>query len=188
MTVPEDAPHRESGLRESVRQAAGLTIVTGGQTGVDTLAARAALAAGLPVHVLFPAGWRQEDGPLTDERRRELAGATLHELSSAGFEYRTWTGVCVSDAVLLLDPAGGAGCRETACAARALGRHLLEPEAGALTAETAARWLAETAARVVLVAGCRASLLSRPGDVRAVRAGIAAFMAGARLRQDGLSG
>ena len=40
-------------------------MLTGGQTGVDTAAARAALAAGLPVHLVFPCGFRQEDGPLT---------------------------------------------------------------------------------------------------------------------------
>jgi predicted Rossmann fold nucleotide-binding protein DprA/Smf involved in DNA uptake len=56
-------------LRRDVRASAGLTIVTGGQTGVDTFAALAALRAGLPVHLIFPAGLRQEDGSLTPSRR-----------------------------------------------------------------------------------------------------------------------
>ena len=157
MTQPEEAGRAESGLRHTVRAAAGLTIVTGGQTGVDSYAARAALQTGLSVHVIFPAGLRQEDGPLTPARRRRLAGAHLHELSDAGFEYRTWTAVYVSDVVLLLDPAGGAGCQETARAARLLGRPLLAPGPRQLTASRAAEWLAGTPARVVLALaiGCR---------------------------------
>jgi hypothetical protein len=182
MAQPEEAARAESALRRQVRPAAGLTIVTGGQTGVDTYATLAALRAGLPVHVIFPAGWRQEDGPLTPARRQRLDGATLHELGEASFAYRTWTGVYVSDAVVLLDPAGGSGCRETARAAIALDRPLLDPEPGELTAESARDWLTRTGARVLLVAGCRASLLSRAAQHRAARASVEALTAGARLR------
>jgi Circularly permutated YpsA SLOG family len=176
----------ESSLRRDVRDDRGPVIVTGGQTGVDTEAARAALRAGLRVHLIFPAGLRQEDGPLTSSRRRSLAGATVHELRQPSFRYRTWTGVYVSDAVLLLDPAGGSGCRETARAARLLGRPLLSPGPGALTPELAAGWLAETQARVILVAGCRASVLARAGQGHGhgLRPQLAAFMAAARQRRE----
>jgi putative molybdenum carrier protein len=174
----------EARLRAETRADAGLVVVTGGQTGVDTYAASAALRAGLPVHLIFPAGLRQEDGPLTPARRDRLAGAVLHELSEESFRYRTWTCVYVSDAVLLLDPAGGSGCQETARAARLLGRPLISPEPGALTADLAAGWLAATGARVLLVAGCRASVLARRGQGRGLRTRLAAFMAGARERHD----
>jgi hypothetical protein len=170
----------ESQLRRDVRGGTGLTIVTGGQTGVDTYAALAALRAQLPVHVIFPAGFRQEDGPLTGARRDRLRGAVLHELPEASFRYRTWTCVYVSDAVLLLDPAGGSGCEETARAAAGLGRPLLRPEAGVLAPETAGAWLAGTGGRVLLVAGCRASVLARRGKGRGLRTELAAFMATAR--------
>ncbi len=166
----------ESRLRREVHAAGGLKIVTGGQTGVDTYAALAALRAGLPVHMIFPAGFRQEDGSLTAARRQRLRGAVLHELPQDSFRYRTWTCVYVSDAVLLLDPAGGSGCLETARAAHALGRPLLSPEPGALATGAAAEWLAGTGARVVLVAGCRASVLARRGMGRGLRTQLAAFM------------
>jgi hypothetical protein len=174
----------ESSLRREVRDDRGPVIVTGGQTGVDAYAARAALRAGLRVHLIFPAGLRQEDGPLTLSRRRALAGAAIHELQQPSFRYRTWTCVYVSDAVLLLDPAGGSGCRETARAARLLGRPLLSPEPGALTLGVAADWLAETQAQVVLVAGCRASVLAPAGQGRDLRPQLAAFMAAARQRRE----
>jgi hypothetical protein len=95
----------ERHLRVLLRSKPGLNVLTGGQTGVDTYAAVAALRAGLRVHVVFPAGYRQEDGPLTAARRRQLSRAQLHELSWPSFRYRTWTCVYVADVVVLLDPA-----------------------------------------------------------------------------------
>jgi Circularly permutated YpsA SLOG family len=162
----------ETALRRIVRTAPGLTVLTGGQTGVDTIAAQAALRAGLAVHLVFPLGLRQEDGSLTPARRRRFAGATIHELGSASFRHRTWTCVDLADAVVLLDPAGGAGCRETARAARVLGRPLLQP-AAATSAADIAGWLGDVTARVLMVAGCRASVLAqRVGANRGVRADV----------------
>jgi len=155
-------------------------VVTGGQTGVDTFAALAALQAGLAVHLVYPKGYRQEDGRLTTERRHQVSAAVLHELSSGSFQYRTWTCAYLADVIVLLDPAGGAGCRETARAGRKLGRPLLRPEPGELTPDQAAAWLAETGARVLMVAGCRASLLASKGKEPQVRTDLAALMAAAR--------
>jgi hypothetical protein len=180
----------ERQLRHVLRSEPGLTVLTGGQTGIDTYAALAAAWAGLPVHLVFPAGYRQEDGRLTAARRRQLSGAVLHELCSASFRYRTWTCVYVADVVVLLDPAGGAGCRETARAARKLGRPLLSLRSAELTAEQTADWLAETGARVLMVAGCRGSLLASKGlaskglaskaKERGVQRDLAVIMTGAR--------
>jgi hypothetical protein len=176
----------EQALRGLVRAAAGLTVLTGGQTGIDTYAALAALQAGLPVHLVLPAGYRQEDGPLTPARRRRFTGAIVHELPSASFRYRTWTCAYLADAVLLLDPAGGSGCRETIRAATHLGRPLLVSRSGAVTAGQAADWLANSGARVFMVAGCRASVLASKGKGRGLRTELAGIMAGARRYHDEL--
>jgi hypothetical protein len=162
--------------------------MTGGQTGVDTYAAVAALAAGLSVQLVFPRGLRQEDGRLTADRRRQLAAAAMHELGSAAFRYRTWTCAYLADVVLLLDPAGGSGFRETARAARKLGRPLLAPtELDRLTAAGIEAWLHRAAARVLMVAGCRGSLLARqPGAGPSVQASLADVMAGASAWHDRL--
>jgi Circularly permutated YpsA SLOG family len=170
-----------------VRTEPGLSVVTGGQTGVDSYAAEAALRAGLPVHLVFPRAFRQEDGALTEARRRQLAGAVLHELTSASFRHRTWTCVYLADAVALFDPAGGAGCKETARAAREFGRPLLSPASGALTADRAADWLAETGAHVLMVAGCRGSRLASQGRDRDVQADLAVLMAAARRQHERLA-
>jgi Circularly permutated YpsA SLOG family len=183
-------PAVEAQLRRVVRAARGLTVLTGGQTGVDTEAALAALRAGLSVQLVFPRGLRQEDGSLTADRSREFAGAARHELSSATFRYRTWTCAYLADVVLLLDPAGGAGCRETVRAAGKLGRPLLRPpEPDRLTAAAVEGWLERADARVLMVAGCRGSLLARrPGAAEGVRAALAEVMTGARAWHDLLTG
>jgi hypothetical protein len=183
---PDAAGAAERRLRDLVRSGPALSVLTGGQTGVDTYAVLAALRAGLTIHVVFPAGYRQEDGVLTPARRRRLAGAVLHELSSASFRYRTWTCVYLADVVVLLDPAGGSGCRETARAARKLGRPLLTPQPGQLSADEAADWLAATGAHVLMVAGCRASVLASKGKGRGLRTDLAAIMAGARQQHERL--
>jgi hypothetical protein len=194
---------RERRLAAAVRSEAGVCVLTGGQTGVDTAAALAALAAGLAVHLVFPRGLRQEDGPLPDRRRRVLAGADLHELASPDFSYRTWTCAYLADAVVLIDPAGGAGCHETRRAARSLGRPLLDLGSvpGAASAELAAAearpamasgqvaaWLADVDARVVMVAGCRGSLLAAAGCGNVASAQVAEVTAGALIRHATLIG
>jgi Circularly permutated YpsA SLOG family len=190
MSIGHEAQAAERWLRDAVRSGPGLKMLTGGQTGVDTYAALAALRAGLAVHLIFPAGYRQEDGPLTVARRRRFARAMLHEVASASFRYRTWTCAYLADAIVLLDPAGGAGCRETVRAARKLGRPLLRPAPGQISADQIAGWLASADARVLMVAGCRASLLARKGEGGSLQPDLAAIMVGARqqderLRRDG---
>jgi Circularly permutated YpsA SLOG family len=170
------------GLRAELRLTPGITVLTGGQTGVDTLAARAALAAGLPVHVLFPRGFRQEDGPLTPERRAELHGAVLHQLASTSFARRTRACVSVADALLLFDPAGGAGCEETVRAAARLGRPLLDLTSGGDVGAAVGCFLRDNKARVLMIAGCRGSLLA--GQVDYVRTQLEAVAAALRDCQD----
>jgi hypothetical protein len=176
-TAADSAPD-ERALPRLVRGSPGMAVLTGGQTGVDTLAARAALRAGLPVHLVFPRGYLQEDGSLTASRRRALSGATLHALGSDSFQYRTWTSVYLCDAVVLLDPAGGDGCQETATAAERLGRPLRSPWPGRIASTEVAAWLDETDARVLMVAGCRASLLARQRASRGLLAQLADIAAG----------
>jgi hypothetical protein len=172
----------EAGLRAAVHGTPGVCVLTGGQTGVDTWAARAALRAGLPVWLVFPRGFRQEDGPLTPSRRSRLRGAAFRELDAASFRQRTRTCVFLADAVILLDPAGGDGCRQTARAARELGRPLLAPPPGPVDPAAVAAWLAGARARVIMIAGCRASVLAAAGARPAVRAQ-AATVVGAVARQ-----
>ena len=162
----------ERELRDDLRRTCRRRVLTGGQTGVDTAAALAALDAGLLVHVVFPLGFRQEDGAITPARRRALRGAAFHQLTSQDFAYRTWTCGYLADAVILIDPAGGAGCQETIRAAGHFGRPLLNlgPDASEARPDEIARWLDLTSPRVLMIAGCRQSLLASQDKERDVRA------------------
>jgi hypothetical protein len=183
--IPDADLLPEQDLRSALLAEPGICVLTGGQTGVDTVAARAALGADLPVHLVFPRGLRQEDGPITPDRRLTLRGAVLHELASGEFRHRTRTCVSLADAVILIDPAGGKGCQETQRAARDLGRPLLtlpgqrgalpgepgEPDEGRDSSGPAgpdeiAGWIERTRARVLMIAGCRGSLLAVSGCER----------------------
>lgn len=186
--APGGRTSSEPGLSRLLRAGPGLSVLTGGQTGVDTLAAQAALGAGLSVHLVFPRGYQQEDGPLTPVRRERLTGANVHQLRTASFRSRTWACVALADIVLLLDPAGGSGCEETRRAAAQLGRPLLSPDEKVLTAAQVAEWLRRHEAHVLIVAGCRASVLERAGKGRELPAELAVIMAGAREYHDVLTG
>lgn len=182
-------------IRAQVKETGGVGVLTGGQTGADTAAAIAALRLRLPVHLVFPRGLLQEDGPISVSRLRRLRGARIHELGSAKFRDRTWTCANIADAVILIDPAGGDGCRETVLAARGLGRPLLDlsdlvqagaeggsegPEDQHSTARGEAGhgygdrqrviggWLERIRPRVLMIAGCRGSLLAAAGQDDAV--------------------
>ena len=196
---PAIAP--EPGLGAELRAVPGMTVLTGGQTGVDTAAAQAALVAGLIVHVVFPRGYRQEDGPITPARRRALRGAVLHELGSPEFRDRTWTCVGLADAVILIDPAGGDGCRETITAAGRLARPLLNLPArigcGRRASRRAARtevapavrdFLGRNRTQVLMIAGCRGSLLAREHRTAEVETRVRAIAAVLRECEDRLSG
>jgi hypothetical protein len=180
--VPSEAV---SALRAQLHHGGARCVLAGGQTGVDTLAALAALRAGLLVHLVFPLGFRQEDGQLTEPRRRALNGGSWHELASPDFAHRTWACAYLSDAVILIDPAGGAGCQETVRAAAHLARPLLHlrpaeklhypqitPTRLAFP-EPVAAWLTQAAPRVLMIAGCRASVLAAAGQEPAVQAPVA---------------
>ena len=75
--------------------ATGLTIISGGQTGVDRAALDVALDLGLNCGGFCPRGRRAEDGPIPD-------CYPLTELASVGYADRTRKNVKVATATLVL--------------------------------------------------------------------------------------
>lgn len=141
-----------------------LLILSGGQTGADQAAWRAARAAGLDTGGAMPNGFRTELGP-----RPEFA--TLYnarELDSPEEAARTVANVRAAEATLVfLLPQSGPGTLLTLEACQAAGTPVLTLDLGGLdpgdedAAKGVADWIVAHAAAVLNVAGDRESV--RPG-------------------------
>jgi hypothetical protein len=129
-----------------------LTILSGGQTGVDRAALDVALERGLPCGGWCPRGRAAEDGPI-DGRY------PLRETPSAEPAQRTEWNVRDADATLLLVAGASPGTELTERLAREMGRPVYRwPLAGALPDPDAFRgWLQVCRVRTLNVAGPRES-------------------------------
>lgn len=135
------------------------TIVSGGQTGVDGGAIRAARELGLEIRGWCPPGRASEAGPIPEEiPLRETPEERSPGAPEVPRSLRTEWNVRDSDATLILRPAAPtAGDRGTAWAARCAERYgrpllVVDPaEPGA--AGSLAAWLAARPIRALNVAG-----------------------------------
>jgi hypothetical protein len=91
-----------------------IKIISGGQTGVDQAALRAAKRLGIPTGGTMPRGWLTEDGPRPDFA--ELYG--MVECEAEGYPARTARNVRDSDVTLWYGPIGSRGYQATLKAAR----------------------------------------------------------------------
>lgn len=138
--------HRPKGPAEA------LSIVSGGQTGVDRAALDTALALGLRVGGWCPLGRRAEDGPIASAYH-------LQETPNQDYAQRTEWNVRDSDATLILfrGRLSGGSARTAEHAAR-LGRPLLTLDLDAAPDPAlAAGWVRKQGVRVLNVAGPRES-------------------------------
>lgn len=132
-----------------------LTIISGGQTGVDRGALDAALELGAQCGGWCPAGRKAEDGPIA-------ARYPLTEVTSADYPVRTRRNVEDSDGTLILHcgPLSG-GTEFTRETCRLIGRPACLVDAANVPAHAAAeqarRFVLEHGIRRLNVAGPRAS-------------------------------
>src|SRR5215472_17958492 len=139
---------------EAVAVPPSLTIVSGGQTGVDRAALDAALSLGYPCGGWCPAGRLAEDGPIP-------ARYPVTELAGADYPARTRQNVIDSDGTLVVTygpPSGGTARTIQFCQQHH--RPLLVIDAARTDPERAAqdarRFLAEQKVQRLNVAGPRA--------------------------------
>lgn len=133
-----------------------MTIISGGQTGVDRAALDAAIAAGLPHGGWCPRARRSEDGAIPSVYH-------LRETAAAGYHVRTSWNVRDSDGtlVMLRDRLKGGTLYTLRCAEKA-GRPVLKIRLNeAPSVEEVVGWMRFHSVTVLNVAGPRES--SEPG-------------------------
>lgn len=136
-------------------------VVTGGQTGVDQAAWRAARALGIATGGWVPRGYLTEDGPQPEE----LADFGAREHESTSWDARTEANVRDSDATLLFQSeTSGPGVALTRAIARRLRRPCLRIDPDRIDdcpcaeVERVAQWITTRRVRILNVAGDRESV------------------------------
>lgn len=136
------------------------TIVSGGQTGVDQAAWRAARTVGLATAGLMPKGFKTEQGPRPDFAHHY--NATEHP--SPDYPPRTRANVQTSHATLIVVPSGGQKSPGTQLTIRTCEEQLAKYRVVHLwlsEVEPTVAWIIENDIRILNVAGPRSS--SCPG-------------------------
>jgi hypothetical protein len=136
-------------------------MISGGQTGADLAAWRAAQAFGVPTGGWMPKGFLTEDGPHPEFAERY--GAT--ELPTDSDHARTERNVQDSDATLWFGETTTAGAQATVVACHRSGKPcmLVYPSAS-FEPSHVAMWIAENQVRTLNVAGNREADESGIGD------------------------
>jgi hypothetical protein len=129
-------------------------IISGGQTGADQAAWRAARAFGLPTGGWMPRGFLTEDGPHPEFAGRYGAA----EMPTESYPARTEQNVQDSDGTLWFGATPTAGAQATVSAALKLGKPCLPIDPGAsFEPEHLVAWIAGHTIRTLNVAGNRES-------------------------------
>jgi hypothetical protein len=131
-----------------------LKIISGGQTGADLGALRAARELGIATGGFAPRGWLTEEGP----REELLKSFALRECDEEGYPARTRRNVEMADGTLLIGSYDKGGTRLTYEIAMELEKPVFHvPLTGETTAEDFREWLARFRIDVLNVAGNRES-------------------------------
>jgi hypothetical protein len=137
-------------------------ILSGGQTGADQAALRAAKAVGIPTGGWAPKGWLVEshDGR-SDVAAPWLAEFGLVECPEPGYPARTKANVRDSEATLWFEDYNTLGGMATLDACREANQPFLLVSGGLTLPAHVTKWIGEKGVRVLNVAGSRES--SAPG-------------------------
>jgi hypothetical protein len=129
-------------------------IISGGQTGADQAAWRAARAFGVPTGGWMPQGFLTEDGPRPEFVERYAAA----EMPTDSYPARTEQNVRDSDATVWFGVTTTSGAHATVGACQRLGKPCLpvDPDAS-FEPSHVATWIAENRVRTLNVAGNRES-------------------------------
>lgn len=99
--------HDEGKYYDIIRRSPEPSVITGGQTGVDSLGLQAAGALGLPCYAIMPKGQRKE----SEEKEFSKIIARTIELQSESYRFRTYANVYFADVTLIWDFCNSEGTK-----------------------------------------------------------------------------
>jgi ATP phosphoribosyltransferase len=140
----------------------GLTIISGGQTGIDQIGLQNAAKLGIASFCILPKDRRTEFTEGLFNKPDDFGGSYIHELDSSSYRYRTWACAFLADGTLIWDFHGSEGSAATQDACSYLGRPFLDVtnwNTDQIQFEVL-EWVKCHNLRVINIAGNRGSLLS----------------------------
>ena len=147
--------HDEGNYYEIIRRSPSPIVISGGQTGVDSLGLQAASALGLPCYAIMPKGCRRE---FEDKNSNSIILARTIELQSESYRFRTYANVYYSDITLIWDFCNSEGSKAAEDASVMLNRfYIFVNETGI---NETVKIINKLQPKVINIAGNRGSILN----------------------------
>lgn len=112
----------EGKFYDELRFSPAVTVISGGQTGVDSVGLEVASFLGLPAFAILPENGRREDGSFEEYLKARNLNVRTIELSSESYRFRTYANAFYSDFTIIYDFVDSEGTKATVDACRYFGR------------------------------------------------------------------
>ena len=93
----------EGKIYNELRLSPSPTIISGGQSGIDSVALRASSFLGLPAFAIMPKNGRRENSSIEDFQNKNNVVLRKIELGSESYRFRTYANVYFSDVTVIFD-------------------------------------------------------------------------------------
>ena len=112
----------EAHFYDELRFSPAVTVISGGQTGVDSVGLEVASFLGLPAFAILPENGRREDGSFEKYLKEKKLNVRTYELSSESYRFRTYANAFYSDFTIIYDFVNSEGTKATVDACEYFGR------------------------------------------------------------------
>lgn len=150
----------EGAYYKELRLSPRITIISGGQSGVDSIGLEVASCLGLPTFAIMPQNCRREGESFESFVQRKKLQLRIITLGSYSYRFRTYANVYFSDFTIIYDFVNSEGTRATIDACIYFGRpYVLISEINQEKREKTVKKLLDSMPRVINIAGNSADKL-----------------------------
>lgn len=107
--------HDEGRYYDLLRLSPFPVVISGGQSGVDSMSLKAASFLGLPAFAFMPKGGKREGCRIEDFQKSEDVILRKIEFASESYRFRTYANVWLADVTIIYDFVGGSEGTNSAC-------------------------------------------------------------------------